>query len=117
MIRLFPLLMSVTMLAGCAHERRFTILAEKELTRCREVALEAAGSPEAWRRLSGRRLTSEPFRFDLTRIEYLIDFDTADRVGVMIPSGGRFGWHPCYLEVTVARKDFAVIKIEESCWP
>jgi hypothetical protein len=117
MRRLLLSFISMTLLASCAHEQRFTSVSETDIKSCHDVAVAAAGSPETWRRLGGRRLTSEPFNFDLARIQYSIDFDVADRVGVIIPSGGRLGWHPCYVEVTVSRKDYTVIGIQESCWP
>lgn len=106
-------------LFGCAHQRQFTRLSEQELTRSKQVALEEAGSPEAWERLKGKRLNKEkePFKFDTSRVEYVIDFDQADRITVIIPSGGRLGWHSCYVAVTVALRNFEVLKMEESFWP
>lgn len=115
--RILPLVILVASVVGCAHDRRFTILSERELARCKEVAMDAARSPETWQRLGGRRLTSDPFKFDTARMEYEIDFDTADRVRVIIPSGVQFGWHPCFVAVTVVRREFAVVEIHESCWP
>jgi hypothetical protein len=79
--------------------------------------METAGSPDALKRLGGRRLTTEPFKFDTEGVEYNIDFDAADRVRVIVPSGGLFGWHPCFVAVTIARRDFTVREIYESCWP
>ena len=115
--RLLPVLTLTTFFVGCAHQRQFISLSEQELPRCKQVALETADSSEAWGRLQAKRLTKEPFKFDASRVTYEIDFDHPDRITVIIPSGGTFGWHPCYVGVTITRCKMEALEMYESFWP
>ena len=38
-------------------------------------------------------------------------------VEVLVPSGGRVGWHRCFIGVTVARGTYEVLSMRESFWP
>src|ERR1041385_8843790 len=105
------------LLAGCAHERRYVILPEQELARCKQAALDAASSADAWRRFRAERLTEGPFKVDVTRIEYHLDFDHCDRITVILPTDQHFGWHSCFIEVGVARQSGEVADMRESFWP
>jgi hypothetical protein len=105
---------------GCAHQHQFHgfySLTEKELSDARKAALEAAASPEAWQRVRGKRLTQEPLKLDETKITYNFDCDHNDRIEVTIPSGGTFGWHACYVQVTVNRTTQQVLAMYEGYWP
>jgi hypothetical protein len=118
-----PILLLLLMSAGpfgCAHQQqihRFYALTEKELSEARKAAFEAAASAEAWQRVAGKRLTQEPLKLDETRITYDLDCDHNDRIEVMIPSGGTFGWHRCYVQVTVNRRTQQVVEMYEGYWP
>lgn len=112
-------LMSVGLL-GCAHHQqlhRFYALTEEELSEARKTALEAAASPESWLRVGARRLTQEPLQLDEAKITYDLDSDYNDRIEVTIPSGGTYGWHRCYVQVTVRRSTQQVIEMYEGYWP
>jgi hypothetical protein len=105
---------------GCAHQQqfhRFYSLREQELAGCRRAAVEAAVSPEVWQRVGGKRLTEESLKLDTSRITYDLDCDHQDCVEVIIPSGGRVGWHSCYVEVTVNRTTQQVVEMHEYFWP
>jgi hypothetical protein len=116
---LLLVLMSVG-LFGCAYHQqlhRFYALTEKELSEARKVALEAAASPESWQRVGGKRLTQEPLKLDETKTTYDLDCDHNDRIEVTIPSGSTFGWHGCYVQVTVSRTTQQVLEMYEGYWP
>ena len=115
--RLLSLVALATVLGCCAHGRYYTVIDDQELVRCKKAAIEAAASPDAWRSLGGERLTTEPFKFNYSQLKYEINFDTPDRVRVILPSGGRFGEHFCFVAVTIALKDFTVLEMHENCWP
>lgn len=92
-------------------------LSTGEQARCRQVAWQAAESPDTWRRFKPERVTSEPVKLDERGIQYYLDQKRFDRVEVAIPSGGRVGWHSTYIGVTVARGTYEVLGMHESFWP
>jgi hypothetical protein len=126
-------LLSALVLLGCAHERRpprpvSTVTApepkywprflrDDEAERCKEVAWKAANSAEMWERFKPKRMTTDPVKLSATRILCYLDQERFDRVEVDIPSGGRVGWHRCFIGVTVARETYEVLSMEESYWP
>jgi hypothetical protein len=90
---------------------------DEEIARCKQVAWDAAASPEMWERFKPKRLTTEPAKLDKIGIQCYLDQRHFDSIEVAIPSGGRFGWHGCYIGVTVARGTYKVLSMRESYWP
>jgi hypothetical protein len=92
-----------------------------EEARCKQAAWQAAWqaaeSREMWERFKPKRVTTEPVKLSETGIHYYLDQKRFDRVEVAIPSGGRVGWHPTYIGVTVARGTYEVLDMYESFWP
>ena len=125
--RTFVIFALALVLAGCAHEHRSTtsqplqswphFLGEEETAPCKQVAWDAAESPKMWERFKPRRLSTEPVKLNAGFIEYYLDQEHFDKVEVAIPSGGRFGWHSCFIGVTVARGTYQVLSMRESFWP
>jgi|NGEPerStandDraft_6_1074524.scaffolds.fasta_scaffold315296_1 hypothetical protein len=105
------------LLAGCAHERRYVVLPEQELAGCKQAALDAASSADAWRRFRAERLTEGSFKVDVTRIEYHLDFHHCDRITVILPTDQHFGMHSCFIEVSVVHESSEVADMRESFWP
>jgi hypothetical protein len=119
-----PLLL--LLFGGCAQSQRPVsprieswprYLTTEEYTRCKQVAWRAAESPEMWERFKPKRMTSKPVELDERGIQYYVDQERFDKVEVAIPSGGRVGWHPTYIGVTVARGTYEVLGMYESFWP
>lgn len=94
----------------------YAILSDGELSRLKDAAIQAAASPETWQRLGGQRITKTPFKFNRSKVEYHLYFDHPESLDLLIPSGGKLGWHPCFVRVTIRRDTYEVIGIEESCW-
>ena len=97
-------------------------LTEEEKMRCKEVAWQAAGSRAMWERFSLGRfrpegVTSKPVKLSETGIQYYLERNRFDTVDVAIPSGGRVGWHPTYIAVTVARGTYDILDMHEGFWP
>src|SRR5262245_23964681 len=78
-------------------------LRDDEVARLSGVGLEPAGSPQMWDRFKPRRITDDPVRLATNGIQYYLDQETFDKVEVAIPSGGQFGFHGCFIGVTVER--------------
>ena len=113
-------------LVGCAHEQSPVVsqaqhwpgfLRNDETARLKQIAWAAAESPEMWERFKPKRMTTEPVKLSERGIQYYLDQKSFDRVEVAIPSGGRVGWHPAYIGVTVARGTYQVLGMHESFWP
>ena len=64
-----------------------------------------------------KRLTEAPIKLEEQGIQYYLGQKRVDTVEVAIPSGGRVGWHSCYISVTIARGTHEVVRMEESFWP
>ena len=116
---------SLLMLLGCVQAPRpvspvvqvwSRSLTAEEKERCKEAAWKAASSPAMWEKFEVERLTTDPVKLDELGIEYYLDREHPDIVEVTILSGGRFGRHSTYIGVTISRRSFAVLGMEESCW-
>lgn len=118
------------LVAGCAHSRPSAssqpspeakpwpqVLSEDERTRCKRVAWEAAAAPDLNKRCKLLSIPDEPVKLSDGFIQYYLDQKDFDKVAVAIPSGRKFGWHGCYIGVTVTRGSYKVIVMEESFWP
>jgi hypothetical protein len=113
------------MLVGCVQSPRpvspvvqvwSRSLTDKEKERYKEAAWNAAASPAMWEKFKVERLTTDPVKLSDFGIEYYVDRDPFDIVEVAIPSGGLFGRHSTYIGVTISRRTFEVLGMEESCW-
>ena len=80
------------------------------------VAWRAAKSPEMWKPFNMKRITTEPVKLNEKGIQYYLDQQNFDKIEVSIPSGGRLGWHPSYIGVTIARGTFEVLSMREFFW-
>ena len=120
----FPFLALVLALTGCTGERRADSsqprapshsLSATEKARCKQVAWDAASSPVMWERCKVKRVSTEPIKLDERGTDYWIwDQTNFASVEVVIPSGGRVGWHSCFIGVTVARGTYEVLSMRES---
>ena len=125
--RTILILVVMTTLAGCTHAPRNAsfpeqsnwprFLGDDESARCKRVALKAAQSPEMWSRLNAKRVTQEPLKLDAARMQCHLNSERADHITMNIPSGGRVGYHPCYIFVTIDRGTYGVLKMGELWWP
>ena len=70
-----------------------------------------------WQKVGGKRITQEPLKLDMSRITYELDCDHQDRIEVIVPSGGKVGWHSCYVEVAINRTTHQVVSMNEGFWP
>jgi hypothetical protein len=119
--------LSVLVFIGCTHERRSGSLPPpswpRELTadekaRCKEVAWDAAASPAMLDRFKVVRISREPIKLSERGINFWIwDQTNFASFEVLVPSGGRIGWHSCFIGVTVARGTYEVLSMRESFWP
>ena len=62
-------------------------------------------------------MTDGPFTVDVTRIEYHVDFDRPDHITLILPTDHHYGWHGCYIEVSIARESGKVVEMAEYFWP
>ncbi len=68
-------------------------------------------------RFPPERITAEPLEFNSKGIQCYLDQEAFETVEVAIPSGGQFGFHACYLGVTLKRDSYEVMSMRESAWP
>jgi hypothetical protein len=92
-------------------------LSVAEKTRLKQIALNAAASPAMFEKFKVERVSTEPIKLDEQRIDYRFVDRTKLQVDVLIPSGGRVGWHSCFIGVTIARGTYDIVSMRESFWP
>lgn len=117
---------TIFQIAGCAHEPRTSGMAtegsraqlsQQEIARCEQVAWDAVNSADMLDRFHPERITKEPFVFSNDGMQCYLDRDKFDTVEVAVPSGGKFGYHSCYVGVTLKRDTYEVLSMRESAWP
>jgi len=123
----FAVLVMILVLTGCTRERRSDSsqprvwshsLNTAEKVRCKQVAWDAASSPGMLERFKVKRVSTEPIKLDERGLDYWFwDQTNFATVEVLVPSGGRVGWHRCFIGVTVARGTYEVLSMRESFWP
>lgn len=80
----------------------YASISDRELFRLKQAAIRAAHSPDTWQRLRAERITGTPFTFNQVDVTYHIYFDRAGSLDLLIPSGGKFGEHSCFVRVPLA---------------
>lgn len=102
--------------SACAGPSTVTFY-DQELARYKKIAVLSAASPDLWHKLKGRRLTYDPFHLDASRVTYEISPARPNEIALLIPSGGRFGSHACFVTVTIDRSNGYIVSMDENFWP
>ena len=89
-------------------------LNQDESSRCKQVGIRAAESPEMWERFKLKRLTSEPLKLDTAHADAYALAPEYSQITVTIPSGGHFGWHNTYIGIELIRSNYEVIQMYEN---
>lgn len=89
-------------------------LTKEEEKLCKQVAWDAVHSVETLNQFSLRRITKDPFVFRKAGMHCYLHRDIVD---VAVPSGGKVGWHDCFVGVKMKRESHEILEIWESFWP
>lgn len=92
-------------------------LSHEEIASFEKVAWEAVNSTAVLERFKPERISKEPFEFSREGMQCYLEPKTFATVEVAVPSGGQFGYHGCFVGVTLDRSSHEVLSMRESFWP